>query len=137
MTDEAGIPLAVMIAGANVPDAQLAMPTLDAVPLRAHGRPRRPLELCLDKGYDYPRVDKGLARRRVHGHIARRGQKPKPLPRWKKPRRWVVERTNAWHNRLRGLLVRWERKGAHYLALCLLGSVLITHQQTLAWLARN
>lgn len=42
-----------------------------------------------------------------------------------RPRRWVVERTNSWHNRFRGLLIRWERKASRYLAFCLLTSALI------------
>ncbi|MGQ2825001.1 IS5/IS1182 family transposase, partial [Leptospira kirschneri] len=34
-----------------------------------------------------------------------------------KPRRWVVERTNSWHNnRFRAILIRWERKSENYLA---------------------
>jgi hypothetical protein len=41
-----------------------------------------------------------------------------------------VERTNAWHNRFRGLLVRWERIGAHYLGL-LLACALIAFRQAL------
>jgi transposase len=46
-----------------------------------------------------------------------------------KPRRWVVERTNAWHNRFRGLLIRWERKAENYLALVRLACGLIAWQQ--------
>jgi hypothetical protein len=46
-----------------------------------------------------------------------------------KPRRWVVERTNAWHNRFRGLLVRWERIGSPYLALLHLACALIAFRQ--------
>jgi len=32
-------------------------------------------------------------------------------------RRWVVERTKAWMNRVGRLLIRWEKKGKNYLAL--------------------
>ena len=32
-------------------------------------------------------------------------------------RRWVVERTNSWHNRFRKLLVRYEKKSDNYLGL--------------------
>ena len=31
-------------------------------------------------------------------------------------RRWVVERTHAWLDRSRRLLVRWEKKAENYLA---------------------
>ncbi len=45
-----------------------------------------------------------------------------------KPRRWVVERTNSWHNRFRGLLVRWERIAGNYLAMLQLASGIIAFQ---------
>jgi transposase len=51
-----GLPLAVVVAGANVPDMKLAAPTLDALVLaRPEPTAERPqhLCLCLDKGYDY------------------------------------------------------------------------------------
>jgi hypothetical protein len=41
----------------------------------------------------------------------------------------VVERTNSWHNRFRALLIRWERKADHYLALCELACGLIAYRQ--------
>ncbi|EMM98325.1 transposase DDE domain protein [Leptospira noguchii str. 2007001578] len=31
-----------------------------------------------------------------------------------KPRRWVVERTNSWHNRFRAILIRWKEIGKLY-----------------------
>jgi len=35
-----------------------------------------------------------------------------------KSKRWVVERTNSWHNRFRKLLIRYEKKVENYLGLC-------------------
>ena len=43
-----------------------------------------------------------------------------------KPRRWVVERTNSWHNSFRGLRTRWERKVERYGALVELACAIIT-----------
>src|SRR5262249_42847145 len=40
-----------------------------------------------------------------------------------------AERTGSWHNRFRGLLIRWERKAANYLVLCQLASAIITYQR--------
>ena len=34
-----------------------------------------------------------------------------------KNKRWVVERTNSWHNRFRKLFVRYEKKVGNYLGL--------------------
>jgi len=48
-----GGPLAITIAGANIPDAQLLEATIDAVVLeRPEPEPDFPQHLCLDKGYD-------------------------------------------------------------------------------------
>ena len=38
---------------------------------------------------------------------------------------WVVEVAHSWVNRFRRLLIRWEKKGQHYLALVQLAAVLI------------
>ena len=59
------------------------------------------------------------------------GWEEKPLLGWVhgNPRRWVVKRANAWHNRFRGLLIRWEWTGAHYLAFLHLAYALISFQQ--------
>jgi transposase len=48
-----------------------------------------------------------------------------------RPRRWVVERTNAWHNRFRGLLIRWERRGELYQGLLHLACGLIAFAQAM------
>jgi len=47
-------------------------------------------------------------------------QKPKVIPNRKKysAKRWVVERTNSWHNRFRKLFTRYEKKADdNYLGL--------------------
>ncbi len=129
LTDGRGVPIGALITGANVPDAAMISQVLDAVPIRASRGPRRPEHLCLDKGYDYPHVAPAVRLRGIRPHIRRRGEKPLVGVVRGKARRWVVERTNSWHNRFRGLLVRWERYGAHYLALLQLACGLIAFQQ--------
>lgn len=47
------------------------------------------------------------------------------------PDREVLAGINAWHNRFRGLLVRWERIGAHHLGLLHLACALIAFRQAL------
>ena len=85
--------------------------------------------LCLDKGYDYTDAEAAVRARRISPHIWRIGEQPLLGCVQGKPRRWVVERTNAWHNRFRGLLVRWERIGAHYHGLLHLACALIAFRQ--------
>jgi putative transposase len=129
LTDGRGVPLAALITGANVPDASVISEVLDAIVMRGPRGPRRPEHLCLDKGYDYPHVAPALRLRGIRPHIRRRGEPPLVGKVRGKPRRWIVERTNSWHNRFRGLLVRWERHGAHYLALLQFACGLIAFQQ--------
>jgi putative transposase len=129
LTDGRGVPIAALISGANVPDAAMISDVLDAVVMRGPRGPRRPEHLCLDKGYDYPHVAPAIRLRGIRPHIRRRGEQPLVGKVRGKPRRWVVERTNSWHNRFRGLLVRWERRGAHYLALVQFACGLIAFQQ--------
>jgi hypothetical protein len=43
-------------------------------------------------------------------------------------RRWVVERTHAWHNKFRRLFVRWEKKGEHYYAMLDLASTFLVYR---------
>ena len=129
LTDGRGVPISALITCANVHDKWMVAPVLDAVPLRTSRGPRRPKHLCLDKGYDYADVEAAVRKRRIIPHIRRRGEQPLVGCTKGKPRRWVVERTNSWHNRYRGLLVRWERKASNYLAMLQLACGLIAYQQ--------
>lgn len=129
VTDGRGVPLAAVISAANAHDKWFAGPALDAVVLRRGRRPCRPKHLCLDKGYDYEDTEYEVWKRGVFPHIRRRGEKPLLGMVRGKARRWVVERTNSWHNRCRGLLVRWERKAANYLAMLHLACGLIAFKQ--------
>jgi putative transposase len=129
LTDGRGVPLAALITAANVHDKWMVAAALDAVAMRAPRGPRRPVNLCLDKGYDYADAEAAVRIRGIIPHIRRRGEQPLVGCVRGKPRRWVVERTNSWHNRFRGLLVRWERIAANYLAMVQLACGLIAYQQ--------
>jgi transposase len=129
LTDGRGVPVSARISGANVHDKWLLAEVLDHVVLRASRGPRRPRHLCLDKGYDYRDTEAAVRARRITPHIRRQGEPPLTGRVHGRPRRWVVERTNAWHNRFRGLLIRWERLGDNYLALVHLACGLIAWRQ--------
>ena len=128
LTDRNGVPLSVLITGANVHDKWMVADVLDAVVLRTSRGPRRPKNLCLDKGYDYADAEAAVRTRRIIPHIRRRGEPAMIGCVRGKPRRWVVERTNSWHNRFRGLLVRWERIAENYLAMLQLASGVLAFQ---------
>jgi putative transposase len=129
LTDSRGIPVALTVSGANVHDKWALGETLDSIVVRDRtGAPSRPKHICLDKGYDYADTEAAVRERGIKPHIRRRGEQPLVGCIKGKPRRWVVERTNSWHNQFRGLLIRWERKAAHYIALCELACALITYR---------
>ena len=121
-----GGPLAVVIAGANMPDVYLLAPTLDATALE-----RPPSEddwlqhLCLDKGYDNRLGWGACAEYGYVPHIARIRDERPPRPKHHAPRRWVVERTLGWLSKCRALLVRWDKKACNYLGLLQLACALL------------
>jgi len=54
LTEGRGVPLAVIVAGANEPDMILLAETLGAVVVaRPEPTPEAPQNLCADKGYEY------------------------------------------------------------------------------------
>lgn len=132
LIDGRGAPLSVVVAGANRHDKTLAIRTIDEmIADRPEKRVYRLHHLCLDKGYDYADIIAGVLERDFILHLKKRGIKEEEATsggRRYPARRWVVERTNAWHNKFRRLLIRWERKSEHYLAMVALASTLIIYR---------
>lgn len=125
VTDAQGIPLTHLITAANVNEITVFQRLLEALPaVRGKvGKPRvRPGKLHADKAYDFPQARRYLRRRGIVPRIARRGiESSERLGR----HRWVVERTFAWLNQYRRLLVRYERRAELYDAFLTLGSALV------------
>ena len=87
------------------------------------GRPRfRPEKLHADKAYDFPRCRQRCTERHIKHRIARRGIESRERL---GKHRWVVERTQAWYNQLRRLVIRYERRTDIHQALLNIGSLLI------------
>jgi transposase len=120
LTEGQGIPLGVVVDGANRHDMKLGEATLEAMMLkRPEPTATWPQPLGLDTGYDYEAVRETLAAWGYTAPIRCRGEEVQPkreMPGYR-ARRWVVERTHSWMNRFRRLLIRWEKKVANYLAL--------------------
>jgi putative transposase len=120
LTDGRGIPLAIVVAGANRHDMKLLAATLEAVVTeRPEPTDEAPQHLCADKGYDYAECREEAARLEYIAHIRSRGeehQAKQTLPGYR-ARRWVVEVCHSWLNRFRKILVRFEKKRATHLAL--------------------
>ena len=118
LTEGHGVPLGVVVAGANQPDMTLVAPTLyNLVVDRPEPTEEEPQGLCLDKGYDYEAVRATLTVFGFTAHISVRGARARARKRRAgcKARRWVVERAHSWLNRFRRLLVRWDKKVDNYL----------------------
>src|ERR1051326_6175549 len=66
LTDQRGIPLSVVITAANTHDMKAATETLDRT---VNERPSKSQNLCLDKGYDFPEIERESTKRRYIPHI--------------------------------------------------------------------
>ena len=120
LTEGQGIPIAVVVAGANRHDMKLLADTLDAVVVeRPEPTEAAPQHVCLDRGYDYDECRQVAEQHDYIPHIRSRGeeQREKREITGYRPRRWVVEVCHSWVNRFRKLLVRFEKKLETHLAL--------------------
>ncbi|WP_420595573.1 IS5 family transposase [Deinococcus sp.] len=130
MTDGKGVPLAVVLSGAHRHDSQMLAEVLDAIVLPVPMKDGEERNLCLDRGYDTPTCRATAVERGLIAHIPKKASAAHPLPapgfpERHPPRRWVVEVGHSWFNRFRRLLVRWEKKAAHYLGFVQLAASLI------------
>lgn len=119
LTEGHGIPVGLVVDGANRHDMKLVRATLESLVLkRPEPTEDAPQGMCLDKGYDYDEVCALLTEFGFTAHIRSRGEEARELATeaGKRARRWVVERSHSWMNRFRRILVRWEKKPEHYLA---------------------
>ena len=125
LVDAHGIPLAVAVTGANVPDVKQLLPlVVDVAPVRGKpGHPRsRPQRLFGDRAYDSEPVRRILRWLGIEPNLAKRGT---PHGSGLGKFRWVVERTISWLHQQRRLRVRYEHredihKGFLTLAACLI-----------------
>jgi putative transposase len=114
-----------------------AIETLDSIVIKRPNQLKYSLlqHLCLDKGYDFPEIEDAAIKRRYVPHIRRRGEKKKKKKKKQrsdsgKSRRWVVERTNSWHNRFRKLFIRYEKKSEeNYLGLVQFACCIIIYRR--------
>lgn len=120
MTDGNGIPLFLVVTGANRHDKTQTKNILDNIVIkRLVADDDNKENLYLNKGYDYPDIRELVESYGYIAHIKSRGEEineKKQIPNYR-ARRWVVERSHRWMNRFRRLLIRWEKKTAYYEAL--------------------
>jgi putative transposase len=111
-----GIPLGLVLEGANVHDIKLLEGTIDA---RIIDMPEGMVpNLCLDKGYDSNDARVLVADKGYNPHVVPRGEEKKKIEgEGFKARRWVVERAFSFMNFFRKILVRYEKKSVNYMGL--------------------
>jgi len=151
LTDMKGIPLSVVISSANTHDVKLVTDVVDnsvitqssssSYPTKKYKirkRKRKLQHLCLDKAYNSKTVKQEIIKRGYVPHLPykrRRGEEEVKKREQKEhrkrhpARRWVVERTNSWHNRYRKLFTRYEKKVENYLGLVQLSCCIIIYRK--------
>jgi transposase len=148
LTDKQGIPLSAVISSASTHDIKLVTDVIDNAVIRLSSskyrngrrRIRRHPHLCLDKGYNSEHEEQELIKRGYVLHIPIKKKKKgtnnekdvsRSILNVKKysPKRWVVERTNSWHNRFRKLFTRYEKKSENYLGLVQFSCCIIIYRK--------
>jgi transposase len=120
LVDGHGIPLGTKVVGANVHDSRLVGSTIETIFIQQpQWTPEISPNLCLDKGYDFERVEAEVKQYGYQPHIRRIGEEKQNAEGEKQypARRWVVERTLAWIKGFRSLRTRYFCKGQNYMAM--------------------
>jgi putative transposase len=147
LTDTKGIPLSVVISSASTHDIRRVTDVMDSVIIKRSlsssltkrdlSRKRKLQHLCLDKAYNSKTVKQEIVKRGYVPHLPykrKRGEVKTEIQKMsnqkKHPaKRWVVERTNSWHNRFRKLYTRYEKKAENYLGLVQFSCCIIIYRK--------
>jgi putative transposase len=131
LVDQDGGPLGVAIDGANVHDTKLLEGTIAAIVIARPDPTQVAQNLCLDKGYDNPTGDAACAGGGYVPHIRRIGEEKldDQCEKTHPARRWVVERTIAWLQKCRALLIRYDKKAQNYEGLIQLACALLWYRR--------
>jgi transposase len=118
--DGGGLPLSLLVTGANTNDSSVFEALLDELPAvrtPAGRRCCRPEKVHADKAYDHRRCRGYLVRRGIKVRIARRGvESSERLGR----HRWKAERSIAWLAGCRRLRIRYDRDSERFFAFAML-----------------
>lgn len=109
-------------------DAKLLAATIEAIVVVRPDPLAYPQQLCLDKGYDNPSGRQAAAAAGYVAHIRRIGEEKLDLARHP-ARRWVVERTLAWLQKCRAILIRYDKKAENYRGLIQLACALLWYRR--------
>ncbi len=130
--DGRGVPLSIIVTGANRHDVTQVGPVLDAIMVKRVTPPqRRSKHLCADAGYRSHAAELSMIAEGYIPHIRGRNQEAAEQRNdpSKRLRRWIVEVTHSWFNRFRKLLVRYEKQDRSFLALNHLAAAIIAFRK--------
>lgn len=127
LVEQHGGPLGLEVAGANVNDHKLLEETIEAVVIERPDPGKVTQHLCLDKAYDNKATTAVCEGAGYVPHVRRigeekldeAGEKTHPA------RRWVVERTIAWLQKCRAILIRYDKKSENYEGMVQLACALL------------
>jgi transposase len=131
--DGAGVPLALVVSGANRHDVSQLEALLDSFQIERPDIFETPQHLCLDKGYSGEPALEIIVLRGFIPHIKSRGQEKieQQTHPDSRARRWIVEGAHSWMNRFRKILVRFEKLESSYLGLLMLACAFIAFRKAL------
>jgi transposase len=149
LTDKNGIPISAIITSASTHDIKAVTGVIDNVVIKKQEQPTPSYpstktktikqHLCLDRAYNSKVVEQQIVRRGYVPHIPHKRKRGEQInekektcqKRYPARRRWVVERTNSWHNRFRKLFTRYEKKAENYLGLVQLSCCIIIYRKVI------
>ena len=138
LADGAGAPLGIYVEAASPAEVTLLPDTLNQLAdnVEAADLQGWPQRLIADRGYDSNPARKLLEECEIEPVIPARKnnrrathQDGRKLRRYRK--RWIIERTNAWLQNFRRIVVRYERKASNFEALVHLACALIIMKRVL------
>jgi len=113
---------------ANVNDSAMLSTLLTNAPIvRPQPTVSHPHHMCLDAAFDNVPARRVVLEEKYIGHIAPKGGRSDDTPPQPggQARRWKVERTHAWHDQFRRLVVNGEKTlSSHYAFLCLANALI-------------
>jgi transposase len=130
--DGRGVPLSIIVTGANRHDVSQLAAVLDAIMVQRPEPPgRRSKHLCADAGYAGALALRTIEERGYIPHVRGRGEEAAAKRRHpnQRARRWVVEVAHRWFNRFRKLLVRYEKLERSFLGLNHLAAAIIAFRK--------
>ena len=124
LVDGRGVPLSLVVTGANRHDVTQLEIVLDEIVIELPDAIEQ--HLCADKGYYGDPALQMIISKGYTPHVKSRGgeiHEKKRNPRYKS-RRWVVEVIHSWFNRFRKILFRYEKLNTTYLSLLYLAAAI-------------